>query len=109
MPKPSQPLPGRMERFRTMAMALTAVEARYLPNLDPEFIQLSNVPDVADWRTTAPVSIRVQAQAWLSYPPGQISQDADYYGCASWRASARLPFRCSRTSVPGWQPSSDGL
>ncbi len=53
MPKPSQPLRDRMERFRKMAVALTAVEARYLPNLDPEFIQLSNVPDVADWEQTS--------------------------------------------------------
>lgn len=47
MPKPSQALLDRMERFRKMAIALTAVEARYLPNLDPEFIHLSNVPDPA--------------------------------------------------------------
>ena len=72
MPKPSQPLLDRMERFRKMAIALTAVEARYLPNLDPEFIQLTNVPDVADWADYRAGFDPVQTQAWLSYPPEQI-------------------------------------
>jgi len=78
MPKPSQPLLDRMGRFRKMAIALTAVEARYLPNLDPEFIQLSNVPDVADWADYRAGFNPVQAQAWLSYPSEQISQDAEF-------------------------------
>jgi len=78
MPKPSQPVLDRMERFRKMAIALTAVEARYLPNLDPEFIQLSNVPDVADWAEYRAGFDPVQTQAWLSYPPEQITQDAEF-------------------------------
>ncbi len=78
MPKPSQPLLDRMERFRKMAITLTAVEARYLPNLDPEFIQLSNVPDVADWAEYRADSDPVHTQAWLSYPSEQISQDAEF-------------------------------
>ena len=78
MPKPGEPLLDRMERFRKMAIALTAVEARYLPNLDPEFIQLSNVPDVADWADYRAGFNPVQAQAWLSYPSEQISQDAEF-------------------------------
>ena len=78
MPKPSQPLLDRMERFRKMAIALTAAEARYLPNLDPEFIQLSNVPDVTEWADYRAGFDPVQAQAWLSYPSDQISQDAEF-------------------------------
>lgn len=78
MPTPSPPLLDRMERFRKMAIALTAVEARYLPNLDPEFIQLSNVPDVADWADYRAGFDPVQAQARLSYPSEQISQDAEF-------------------------------
>ena len=78
MPKPSQPLLDRMGRFRKVAIALTAVEARYLPNLDPEFIQLSNVPDVTEWADYRAGFDPVQAQAWLSYPSEQISQDAEF-------------------------------
>jgi len=77
MPKPPQLLLDRMERFRKMTIALTAVEARYLPNLDPEFIQLTNVPDVTEWANYRARFDPVQAQSWLSYPPQQIRQDAE--------------------------------
>ena len=76
IPKPSQPLLVRMDRFRRMAIALTAVEARYLPNLDPEFIQLTNVPDAAIWENYRAGFDPVQTQTRLAYPPEQISQDA---------------------------------
>ena len=36
MPAPGKLLLDRMGQFRKMAIALTAVEARYLPNLDPK-------------------------------------------------------------------------
>ena len=78
MPKPSPPLLDRMAQFRKMTIALTAVEARYLPNLDPEFIQLSNVPDVADWADYRAGFNPVQTQTWLGYPSEQISQDAEF-------------------------------
>jgi hypothetical protein len=58
--------------------AQIAVEARYLPNLDPEFIQLSNVPDVADWAEYRAGFDPVQTQAWLSYPSEKITQDAEF-------------------------------
>jgi hypothetical protein len=78
MPKPGQPLLDRMARFRKIAIALTAVEARYLPNLDPEFIQLTNVPDIADWEDYRAGFDPVQAQTWLSYPSEQLRQDAEF-------------------------------
>lgn len=78
MPKPSQLLLDRMERFRKMAIVLTAVEPRYLPNLDPEFIQLSNVPDIADWAEYRASFDPVRTQAWLSYPAEQIRNDAEF-------------------------------
>jgi hypothetical protein len=78
MAKPSQPLLDRMVRFRKIAIALTAVEARYLPNLDPEFIQLTNVPDIADWDEYRAGFDPVLAQTWLSYPSQQIRQDAEF-------------------------------
>lgn len=78
MPKPGQLLLDRMERFRKLAMVLTAVEPRYLPNLDPEFIQLSNVPDIADWAEYRARFDPVRTQAWLSYPAEQMRKDAEF-------------------------------
>lgn len=50
LPKPANPvLPDRVERLRKVAVALVALEARYLPALDPEFIQVTNVLTVEDW------------------------------------------------------------
>ena len=50
LPIPDLILLDRAEKLRKLAMALTALEPRYLPNLDPEWIQLSNVPDPSDWQ-----------------------------------------------------------
>jgi hypothetical protein len=78
MPKPGQVLLDRMERFGKLAIVLTAVEPRYLPNLDPEFIQLSNVPDISDWAEYRASFEPVRTQAWLSCPAEQIRKDAEF-------------------------------
>jgi hypothetical protein len=78
MPKPSRLLLDRMERFRKLAIVLTAAEPRYLPNLDREFIQLSNVPDIADWADYRARFDPVRTQAWLSCPAEQIRKDAEF-------------------------------
>lgn len=76
--EPSQPLLDRMERFRKMAIAITAVEPRYVPNLDPEFIQLNNVIDIDDWAQYRASFDPVQTQAWLAYEPEQMKHDAEF-------------------------------
>lgn len=78
IPKPSKSLLDRMEQFRKLAIVLTAAEPRYLPNLDREFIQLSNVPDIADWEEYRARFDPAQTQTWLSYPSAQMSQDAQF-------------------------------
>lgn len=77
LPEPRPALVERMERLRKVAVALTAVEARYLPNLDPEFIQLTNVGDPKDWANYSASFDPVQTQAWLAYPSEQLRQDAE--------------------------------
>lgn len=78
MPKPGQLLLDRMERFRKLAIVLTAVEPCYLPNLDPEFIQLSNMPDIADCAQYRTSFDPVRTQAWLSCPTEQMRKDAEF-------------------------------
>jgi hypothetical protein len=77
LPEPSPVLVDQMERLRRAAIALTAVEARYLPNLDPEFIQLTNVGDPKEWANYRAGFDPLQAQAWLAYPSDQLRQDAE--------------------------------
>ena len=69
---------NRIERMRKMAIALAALEARYLPALDPEFIQLTNAPNVTDWASYRASFDAVQTQAWLAYPSEDIRQDAEW-------------------------------
>lgn len=79
LPMPTNPvLLDRIERLRKMAIVLTAIEARYLPNLDPEWVQLSNVADVADWEAYRSSFDPVQTQEWLAYPPAQVRQGAEW-------------------------------
>ena len=79
LPKPTDPVfLDRVARLQKMAIALTALEARYLPTLDPEWIQLTNVPDVADWTAYRASFDPVQIQAWLAYPSRRMRGDAEW-------------------------------
>lgn len=78
LPKPDPILLDRTEKLRKMIIALTALEPRYLPNLDPEWIQLNNVPDPRDWQSYRSGFDPVQMQAWLQYPAEQPRQDAEW-------------------------------
>jgi hypothetical protein len=79
LPEPDPLLRHGTEKLRKIVLALTALEARYLPNLDPEWIQLSNVPNPEDWANYRARFDPVQMQAWLAYPPEQIRQDAEWF------------------------------
>jgi hypothetical protein len=73
---PHSLLVDRMEHLRRIAVALTALEARYLPKLDSELIQLNG----ADWELWEPYRQRfdpAQMQEWLQYPSDRIRQDAE--------------------------------
>lgn len=78
LPKPDPVMIQRAEKVHSTVLALTALEARYLPNLDPEWIQLSNVPDPDDWANYRTNFDPAKIQAWLAYPPDQIRQDAEW-------------------------------
>jgi hypothetical protein len=61
-----------------MVLALTALDARYLPALDPEWIQLNNVPNPEDWTEYRASFDPVRMQALLACPAEQIRLDAEW-------------------------------
>jgi hypothetical protein len=75
--EPGPILLSRSDRLRTIAVALTALEARYLPKLDPEWLQLSNA-DPEEWQryreTFDPTAVGTQ----LGYSAEQARQDAEW-------------------------------
>jgi hypothetical protein len=77
LPKPHASLVDTASRFRCMAVVLAALEARYLPKLDPEWLHLVNADETA-WRQYAggfdPVAISQQ----LAYPAAQVREDAEW-------------------------------
>lgn len=78
LPEPDQWLLQGTEKLRRMVLALSALEARYLPSLDPERIQLNNVPNTDDWTNYRAAFDPVQMQAWLQYSAQQARQDAEW-------------------------------
>jgi hypothetical protein len=78
LPKPNEWLLQGTEKLRKMILALTALDARYFPSLDPEWIQLNNVPNPEDWTDYRASFDPVQMRAWLAYPSEQIRQDAEW-------------------------------
>lgn len=76
--RPDQMLLDLAGRLRKTAVVLTALEARYLPNLDPEWIRLNDVPDIADWEAYRARFDPLQMQAWLQCPSERLRQDAEW-------------------------------
>jgi hypothetical protein len=89
LPTPHPMLLDRMERLRKVVVALTALEARYLPKLDPELIQLNN-PDDELWLLYRERFDPVGMQEWLQYPAEEVRRDAE-----------ALLFRASRIDPVG--------
>lgn len=77
LPEPHPVLLVRAAKLRTTAIALTALEARYLPVLDPEWIQLVNA-DAAGWRAYRECFDPVMVSGQLGYTAVQARQDADW-------------------------------
>jgi hypothetical protein len=76
LPAPHPLLLDQIGQMRKMTVALTALEARYLPKLDAEWIQLNNA-DVEGWEGYRDRFDPVQMREWLHYPAEQIRQDAE--------------------------------
>lgn len=73
---PDSLLVDRMARLRKTVLALTALEARYLPKLDPEFIHLTNA-EWQDWQSYREHFDPVFMQTWLQYPADEVRRDAE--------------------------------
>jgi hypothetical protein len=77
VPVPGPILLDRAARLRTMAVVLTALEARYLPVLDPEWLQLINA-DQDEWQRYHDGFDPVAVSAELGYSAARARQDAEW-------------------------------
>jgi hypothetical protein len=77
LPQPSPLLLDRAQKLRGMAITLTALEARYLPKLDPEWVRVSNA-ELTEWQQYRDRFDPVAMSARLDYPPAQARQDAEW-------------------------------
>jgi hypothetical protein len=77
LPQPDEFLVDRAERFRRIAVVLAALEARYLPGLDPEWIHLVNA-EVEEWEEYRNAFDPVVMSATLGYPAKLAREDAEW-------------------------------
>jgi hypothetical protein len=77
VPDPGPILLDRAARLRTMAVVLTALEARYLTVLDPEWLQLINA-DQDEWQRYRDGFNPVAVSAELGYSAARARQDAEW-------------------------------
>ena len=76
LPEPHRLLRQRAAQVRSRAVMLAALEARYLPKLDPEWVRLTNAePD--EWQRYRANFDPVAMSARLDYSPAQARQDAE--------------------------------
>jgi hypothetical protein len=76
LPTPHPLLVERAQRFRRLALAATALEARYMPKLDPEWTRLTNV-DFEEWDRYREDFDPVTVSQMLGYPGDQARADAE--------------------------------
>ena len=112
LPEPGPIMLDRAARLRTMAVVLTALEARYLPVLDPEWLQLINA-DQDEWQRYRDGFDPVAASAQLGCPATQARQDAEWL--LSWARNLdpvgdswsqliwRRPRLSGRSRFTGWR------
>jgi hypothetical protein len=77
LPQPDEFLMDRAGRLRRMAVVLATLEARYLPNLDPEWIHLVNA-EAEEWGEYRSAFDPVATSAMLEYPAKQAREDAEW-------------------------------
>jgi antitoxin component HigA of HigAB toxin-antitoxin module len=77
LPRPDDSFVTQAARFRRMSTALTALEARYLPKLDPELIQL-NTTSFAQWEEYRDAFDPVAMSQLLDYSADQARKDAEH-------------------------------
>jgi hypothetical protein len=74
---PGRLLLDRAARLRTVAIALAALEARYLPGLDPEWVQVSNA-DVDEWQRYRDGFDPVAVSTQLGYSAELARRDGEW-------------------------------
>lgn len=77
IPHPNDQLLERVARFRKIAIALTALEARYLPSLDPEWIHLANT-HTKEWQEYRQAYDPVAISQQLGYTSAEVREDATF-------------------------------
>lgn len=78
LPQPHQYVVNAAARYRRIALAVTALEARYLPRLDPERLHLSGVGSIVDeWKEYRDGFDPVTFSATLDYRAADVRADAE--------------------------------
>jgi hypothetical protein len=75
LPKPGDFLIGRAPQYRRVAVMATALEARYLPVIDREYIQLINA-EIEEYKSYRSDFDPAAMSRYLQYPPERIKRDA---------------------------------
>jgi len=70
-------LVARAAKLQRLAVVLTALEARYLPKLDSEWLQLTNA-EVDEWERYRDSFDPVAATAQLGYSAAEARADAEW-------------------------------
>ncbi|MGW3959124.1 hypothetical protein ACWED2_04830 [Amycolatopsis sp. NPDC005003] len=76
LPAPHEHLIERATEFRRLAIAATALEARYLPKLDPEWVHVSGA-STAEWNAYRDSFDPVATSHTLGYSATQAKDDAE--------------------------------
>jgi hypothetical protein len=77
LPSPTEGMTALAMRYRRIAVALTALEARYYPVLDPEWVQLRGVRDAKGWERYRAGFSPAAASLHLGYSADQALSDAE--------------------------------
>ncbi len=77
LPAPDPSLLDRAAEFRSIAIAVTALEARYLPTLDPGWLHLVNTNE-EEWGQYRQAFDPVAMSRTINYPAEKARQDAEW-------------------------------
>lgn len=77
LPSPDEFVLHEALRFRRIAINATALEARYLPNLDPEWVHLSNAEPI-EWERYRETFDPVAVSNILGHTTTQAREDAEF-------------------------------
>ncbi|MFI7509060.1 hypothetical protein ACIBSS_19755 [Micromonospora aurantiaca] len=76
MPKASASLDNRAHHLRNLSIVLSALEARYLPKIEPEWIRVRN-SEIEDWEQYRKSFAPAEFADAFNYPPEHAQADAE--------------------------------